>query len=98
MAQFKDSVQMRSYAQIDPVVAYQTDSFTLFNQMIKYDWLSSYQKFLIIKSLQNETETHDESCWKTFGHLTVLAVYHEVAKNHTRVFLAMSMWLRKNHG
>lgn len=49
MAQFKDSVQMRSYAQIDPVVAYQTDSFTLFNQMIAMIDYQVTKKFLTAK-------------------------------------------------
>ena len=34
MALFKDSVSLRSYAQTDPVMAYQHDSFDMFNDMI----------------------------------------------------------------
>jgi preprotein translocase subunit SecA len=49
MSQFKDSVQMRSYAQINPVIAYQTDSFKMFNQMIATIDYQVTKKFLTAK-------------------------------------------------
>lgn len=49
MSQFKDSVQMRSYAQINPVIAYQLDSFKMFNQMIATIEYQVSKKFLTAK-------------------------------------------------